>query len=141
MSRLRVAAALAAAVLVVSSCGDSGGNGGNGGNGEDGDRNEIAVIGTEFVFTPATYTVDAGTEVTVTLTNEGSIEHNWVLLAEPIRSEDDLTDGNILAEAIAQPGEAGSVTFPAPAPGDYQVICDIPGHFAAGMEGDFTVDG
>ncbi len=133
--RLRVMALTVAAVAALAACGDSGdGDGG-------GSSTEIAVIGTDFAFTPATYLVDQGLEVTVTLTNEGTLEHNWVLLSEPIRSEDELDPANVLAEAVAQPGELGDVTFTAPPPGDYQVICDIPGHFAAGMEADLTVTG
>ncbi len=133
-------AVVVAALLAVGACGDSGGDG-DGDGGGAADDTQIAVIGTEFVFTPDAYLVDAGAEVKVTLSNEGSIEHNWVLLSEEIRSEDDLDTGMYLAEAIAQPGESGEVTFTAPAAGTYQVVCDIPGHFAAGMEGELTVSG
>ncbi len=140
MARFRVVAALAgAALLMIAACGDS--DGGDAGDGGDGAGTGIAVIATDFLFTPATYTADTGTEVTVTLTNEGTLEHNWVLLAEPIGSEDELDEGNVLAETSAVAGGSGTVTFTAPAAGNYQVICDIPGHFAAGMEADLAVTG
>ena len=41
----------------------------------------------------------------------------------------------------ADAGEAITITFTAPAAGTYQVICNVPGHFSAGMEGLLTVTG
>jgi uncharacterized cupredoxin-like copper-binding protein len=42
-------------------------------------------------------------------------------------------------EALLDPGDAGTFTFTAPAAGAYQVVCVIPGHFTAGMEGRLRV--
>ncbi len=47
----------------------------------------------------------------------------------------------IVFEISAAAGEAVTNTFTAPAAGTYQVICKIPGHFSAGMEGLLTVTG
>lgn len=46
----------------------------------------------------------------------------------------------IAATALAGPGETVDVTFTVPAkPGVYPFMCTFPGHFAAGMKGELTV--
>ena len=39
-----------------------------------------------------------------------------------------------------KPGEDGSTTFVAGAPGTYYYICTVPGHALQGMQGSFTVE-
>ena len=39
-----------------------------------------------------------------------------------------------------KPGESGSVTFLAGAPGTYYYICTVPGHALQGMQGSFIVE-
>ncbi len=138
MARMRVLAGVAAIAMLLAACGDSGSDDTADGAG---DGIQIAVGATDFDFSPDAYLADAGAEVTVTLSNEGTVEHNWVLLETPIESEDDLESVNVLAEATAQPGATGTIAFTAPPAGDYQVVCDVPGHFAAGMVADFTSTG
>lgn len=89
----------------------------------------LAVDGTEFAFDPARLTVEAGQEVTVNFTNSGSIEHSWVVLGAA---------GDISTGLVAGGGE-GSVTFSVDQAGEYTVICDVPGHREAGMEGTLIV--
>ena len=39
-----------------------------------------------------------------------------------------------------KPGQEGSVTFTAGAPGTYYYICTVPGHALQGMQGSFIVE-
>ena len=131
--RARLPTLLAVLLLLAAACG-------GGGDGDSGDGG-IKVGGVDFEFRPETYTVAAGTEVDVEFENAGTVEHNWLILATPIRGEDELTDDNILFKIEAAPGETARGRFLPPPPGEYQVICDIPGHLSAGMEGELTVTG
>lgn len=123
-------------LLVVAACGG------------DTATTEISAELKEFQFTPETWNVVAGEEITIELTNAGSLEHEWVILQDgvEISSEDDLpdTEEELLADFVywedeVEPGESKTLTFTAPAAGEYQVICAIQGHFTSGMEGTLTV--
>jgi uncharacterized cupredoxin-like copper-binding protein len=74
--------------------------------------------------------------------------HEWVLLQPgvTIEAESDLpdTEEELLADFVyveteVEVGDTATLTFDAPPPGTYQVICDIETHFDAGMEGTLTV--
>jgi uncharacterized cupredoxin-like copper-binding protein len=103
---------------------------------------EISVSMAEFSFTPSTVSAPAGAEVTLNLTNNGTVDHSWVLMearytAQPPFSDED--QSHVLQEFTLSPGEQRTVTFTAPSdPGDYQVVCNLPGHLEAGMQGTFT---
>jgi uncharacterized cupredoxin-like copper-binding protein len=105
---------------------------------------EISASMEDFAFSPVEWTVPAGEEITIELTNDGSVEHEWVILQSgvTISSESELpeTEEELLADFVywedeVEPGETKTLTFTAPAAGEYQVICAIEGHFEAGMEG------
>lgn len=109
---------------------------------------EIDVELKEFGFAPNTWTVAAGEEISVDLSNAGTLEHEWVILQDgvTISSEDDLpeTEEELLADFVywedeVEPGESKTLTFTAPSAGEYQIICAIEGHFTSGMEGTLTV--
>jgi uncharacterized cupredoxin-like copper-binding protein len=109
---------------------------------------ELEVTTSDFEFTPNSWTVPAGEEISINITNEGSVLHEWVLLQEgvTIESEDDLpeTEEELLADFVyvedeVEAGSAKTLTFEAPPAGTYQVICAIETHFDAGMEGTLTV--
>ncbi|CAN5341440.1 MAG: plastocyanin/azurin family copper-binding protein [Acidimicrobiia bacterium] len=145
--------AVTAAVALVGACGgdDDAGDPTTVTTGDQGAGPvELTVAMTEFAFDPAAATVTSGAEVTVTAENQGTVEHDWVMLDQgrEITAETDLADDldQVRAEwAVAslhtEPGGSDSVTFTAPGPGTYQVICMVAGHFSAGMEGEFTVTG
>ena len=111
---------------------------------------DLQVTTTEFAFSPETWTVPAGEEISIDITNNGTVVHEWVLLKPgvTITSEDDLpdTEEELLADFVyieeeVDPGATKSLTFTAPEAGTYQVICAIPGHFGGGMEATLTVTG
>jgi uncharacterized cupredoxin-like copper-binding protein len=98
---------------------------------------------TDFAFNPATYTVPAGGEVTLNLTNSGTVEHEFAIMklgtqaTTPFNDDD---EGNVYWETSLQPGQNSSVTFTAPSePGDYEIVCGIPAHIEQGMTGTLTV--
>ena len=106
---------------------------------------EIAMAMSEFSFSPASASVPAGAEVTLSLTNGGTIEHNWVLLdvgyqaAAPFDADD---QASVVAETKVAAGEVQTFTFTAPSEsGSFQIVCSIPGHLEAGMTASLTVDG
>lgn len=104
---------------------------------------ELSVQMVEFSFTPANLSVPAESTVTLNLTNDGTVEHNWVLMevgyeAEPPFTEQD--QSHVLEEFSVPAGSQQSFTFTAPSGGgEYQVVCSVAGHLEAGMEGKLTV--
>ncbi len=151
MKRLGMVAMVGVALLTA--CGgddDTAGTSGTTGDGGGGEPIEVTVGMTEFAFDPATVTVGTGTEVTVTAENQGSVEHDFVVLDQgrEIAAETDLPEDLeevrvewAVASLHTDPGTTETGTFTAPAAGDYQIICMVPGHFSAGMEGTLTVEG
>lgn len=138
--RARTVVVIAAAAVLVAACGGDDDSGG-GGDGDGAAATLITVEGTEFAFEPDAWVVAADTDVTVTFENGGSIEHEWVVLTAgtEIGSEADFSASLIEASIDKIPaGTSESLTLNLP-PAEYQVICAIPGHFDAGMEGTLTV--
>jgi len=106
------------------------------------------------------FTVHTGQPVRIELTSTGlkpkeEMAHNFVLL---LPTADALTFNLLCAQAkasgylpadqmdkvfahtdLAGPGQTVAVEFTAPAPGQYDFLCNFPGHFAAGMHGTMTV--
>jgi len=131
----RLAVGLASLALALVGCG--GGDGG-GGAAADAVRKVEAV---EFRFTPDLWEGDVGGSFTIEFTNAGSIEHNWVVLSQQIESEDEITDDIKLFSTTALAGETVSAQIPQLDAGTYQVVCDIAGHFSAGMKGELRLGG
>jgi uncharacterized cupredoxin-like copper-binding protein len=103
----------------------------------------IDVTLAEFTFTPDTLTVPAGQEITVNATNSGAVVHDLVIMkfGETVGDNYDEEDkGNIFWEIEAGPGASVTGTFIAPSePGEYQIVCGMPGHYLAGMVGKLKV--
>lgn len=97
----------------------------------------------EFKFEPDSLSVPAGTNVTLELKNEGTLEHEIVimLLGKNVTlpfDEDD--EANIYWEAELPKGESQVVSFVAPAePGVYELVCGTAGHLEQGMKGTLEV--
>ena len=101
-------------------------------------KTTLNVTATDSGYDSKTYTVPAGEEVTLNLTNNGIIEHEFAILKKgehvtPPFGEKD--EGKIFWKLDGvQPGTTRSGTFTAPTePGEYDVICGIPGHIELGM--------
>ena len=106
--------------------------------GEAGPTTTINVTMTDFQFTPNQFTVPAGQEIIINVTNTGVVVHNFIIMklgttAGATYEDDD--DANVYwDEKDIQPGGDFSVTFTAPTePGEYEVVCRTDGHIASGM--------
>ena len=92
---------------------------------------------------PPVWSVASGQEITVELTNLGGTQHNWAVVKEgedvPVPfMPDDNADVLLYDPGALDPGESKTVTFEAPIPGLYTVICTIPGHYPV-MQGKLEV--
>jgi uncharacterized cupredoxin-like copper-binding protein len=119
-----------AAGLLLAACGPSG-------------PQKISVTTTDFVFEPMTWEVSAGSEVELTIINQGALEHEWVLVKQGMEVTipfDDDDEEKVYWEMEAEPGETKAGTFTAPSePGMYTIVCGTAGHLEAGMNGTLTV--
>jgi uncharacterized cupredoxin-like copper-binding protein len=129
-------AVLAVLSIVIGACGD-------------GASTDLEVTVSEFQFSPDSWSIPAGEEISIDITNDGTVLHEWVLMQPgvSIESEADLpeTEEELLADFVyvedeVEAGDTKTLTFDAPAAGTYQVICALEGHFDGGMEGTLTVE-
>jgi plastocyanin len=103
-----------------------------------GDANDNAV-------NPPVWQVGSGSEVAVRMENMGALEHNWAVLKAgedvPVPFDENEHGDKILFSAgIIAGGVSNEVSFTAPEPGEYNVVCTVPGH-AAAMKGQLIVEG
>jgi plastocyanin len=130
-----ISAVLLITVLVLAAC-SSGGS-------SSGGTTTLKVDATEFAFNPANVTVPAGASVTLTLNNTGTVDHTWVILKQGVNvtTATGLDPNSIyFASSKVAAGQSGTFNFTAPStPGDYEIICDLPGHLEGGMKGTLTV--
>jgi uncharacterized cupredoxin-like copper-binding protein len=103
----------------------------------------INVTLNEFCFSPDTFNVSTGQEGTLHAQNDGAVLHDLVVMkfGETVGDNFDEEDkGNVFWEVEAGPGASVTETFTAPIePGEYQIVCGIPGHFMAEMSGKLIV--
>ena len=105
---------------------------------------QINVTMTDFAFSPNTFTVPAGEQITFSATNNGAVAHSFAIMklghevAGHFTSED---QANVYWEqAEVSPGGSADATLTAPSePGVYQVVCVNGGHFEAGMVAKLVV--
>lgn len=89
---------------------------------------KITITGTEFAFTPSTFTVKRGEPVTVTFMNNGTYPHNFTISGLNVKTP------------TIQPGEKTSLTFTPMKTGTFTFVCTVPGHADKGMTGKITVE-
>ena len=80
-------------------------------------------------FEPARITVKSGTPVRLTLTNDGALDHDWVV--------DNLDGKTVRVDAKSK--ASATVEFTPTASGTYEFYCSVPGHREAGMKGTLVV--
>lgn len=103
----------------------------------------LEVTLTDFQFSPNQFTVPAGQEITLEAANTGAVLHDFIIMnlgqsaGTEYTSED---DANMYLKIEVPAGGSESTSFIAPAePGEYEVVCGIPGHLQAGMVGKLIV--
>jgi uncharacterized cupredoxin-like copper-binding protein len=105
--------------------------------GASGASTNLKVALTEFMFDPSEFTVPAGQEITIELSNNGAVMHDFIIMkyGTTVGDEFDEEDqANVYWEAELEPGTTSTYTFTAPSePGEYQVVCGVEGHYQAGM--------
>jgi len=85
--------------------------------------------------------VNSGDEVTITTNNIGKSFHAFGVVSNPEDFNSVIWDSAIASMSNPlKPGEGGSTTFTAGAPGTYYYICTVPGHAIQGMQGSFIVE-
>ena len=84
-------------------------DGGDGGNGGDG---ELEVVATDFAFDPSELSVAAGSDVSITVTNEGAAPHNLRIAGED--GEYDTDDDAVTDPDNIGGGDSGTLEWTAP---------------------------
>lgn len=95
---------------------------------------------------PPVWNVGAGETVTISLDNQGALEHNWAIVkaGETVPEVFDAeANSDILYDqtGLVQPGTTFSDVFVAPTEaGEYTIICTVAGHYPS-MQGRLVVAG
>ena len=104
----------------------------------------IAVRLKEFAVLPSQRSVKSG-QVTFSVTNAGTEDHEFVIIRTPDQPGALPVDGTQASEAGhvdeiegIHPGTDGSLSVDLP-PGHYVLLCNLPGHYGAGMYAGLTV--
>lgn len=120
----RPAAALALLLLVGAGCGGD----------DDVDDSTtfppLTVDGTEMAFSPSTFSLEQGTHAFV-LDNKGQVVHELAIRE---------SDGKFLGRVSAKPGEKSPALEVDLDDGEYEMVCQEPGHLEAGMRADLEVN-
>jgi uncharacterized cupredoxin-like copper-binding protein len=100
-----------------------------------------------LVFEPANFEVAAGEVVTFKLINEGSLVHDFTLGDQSTQDEHEAEMAEMNGMAHDEPnvvtipaGETAELTWEFDEAGTVLIGCHQPGHYAAGMTGEITVD-
>jgi uncharacterized cupredoxin-like copper-binding protein len=106
----------------------------------------------QWAITPSATTVAAGS-VTFTVTNAGTIPHEFVVLqtdtpagefpitsfeGESQRFDEDAAGTNVGETGDMDAAATATLTIDL-APGHYAFVCNLPAHYGQGMHTDFTV--
>jgi plastocyanin len=91
----------------------------------------LASTATDNVFAPNSYTLDAGSPYTLTMSNAGQAIHNWHIIDAKAEN------GKDIATDLTSPHKASSVTFTIAKAGAYHFQCDV---HPDTMKGTLTVN-
>jgi azurin len=106
----------------------------------------IETVGDTMAYNTTTLEAKAGSTVKLTLKNNATspaMQHNWILVKPGSEQEVSLAgitagaakgyipdNANIIAHTkLTKPGESDTITFTAPAAGEYPYLCSFPGHY------------
>ncbi|MCC6704204.1 MAG: cupredoxin domain-containing protein, partial [Thermomicrobiales bacterium] len=91
-----------------------------------GESVDLNIEAVDIAFDTKALEGPANTDFTITLTNNGAAQHDFVIEGTDFKTE------------ILNAGESQTITVNLPA-GEYTFFCSIPGHRPAGMEGTLTI--
>ena len=100
---------------------------------------QVNVGLSEFKVNMARQVLPAGTPITFTFNNSGSVVHEIVLEKAGAVDEALEINGEMLEAEDIQTGETRSVTWDVSETGDYQLACHKAGHFEGGMTQKFQL--
>ena len=127
--------ALPVAVVLTFGAAGCGAGGSDGPAGPDGDSTDagevptatVKVVARDVSLEPKAASAPAGT-IALSYVNEGQLQHTLLIDGQEKR----------LSLAVTKDGDVDNGTVDL-SPGRYVLYCDIPGHRAAGMEAELTV--
>lgn len=109
----------------------------------------VEVAMEDIKFDQTTLTVTTGETIQFRFVNDGKVAHEAFIGNVEAQMEHDAgmaemgdASGHPMEETaiVVQPGDSGELSYTFGAPGSYQVGCHQPGHYAAGMKIDVTVE-
>ena len=157
----RIVAAAFVLALIAGACGSDGGHSEHAGNDEAPSSNEGSVPGEaasadeadrevtvlasdKLRFDPTSVEVSAGEVITFVVTNEGQIDHEFVLGDEAYQEAhgEDMA-GHEMSESdnavTVAPGQTAELTWRFESSGEVLYGCHEPGHYDGGMVGTVAV--
>ena len=90
--------------------------------------NEVELEAEEYFFSVDQITVNSGETVKLTLTNSGTMPHDFQI------------EGQRIGTQVVSPGESETIEFNIDEPGTYTFYCSINNHREMGMEGTLVVE-
>jgi uncharacterized cupredoxin-like copper-binding protein len=114
----------------------------------------LTLVATDIAFDVERVEAIAGQPITLTLDNQGVLEHDFSIMEIPVSGEVTTTehaeesDSHDMSQLEEQPavhvaapaGEHSTIEFIPSAPGEYAFYCTVSGHREAGMEGVLVVE-
>jgi len=110
-----------------------------------GDGMEVNIVMTDIAYDVDEIDATAGEPLTVHLSNEGQLEHDFNIDDIAVSDVSASGDGTNMSGEEApihlhlKPGEEGAITFTPDEAGEYEFYCTQPGHEDAGMSGTLIV--
>lgn len=150
--RIPLIVGFVALTALVAACGETrqtSPTGTSGGDASTTGTRTVEIVMEDIKFDQTTLTVTAGQAINFRFTNTGKIAHDAFIGDEAAQTDHEAemaemsdTGGHDMeAEAITlQPGESGELSFTFDKSGVYQIGCHQPGHYAAGMKIEVTVE-
>ncbi len=94
----------------------------------EGSAQLVSVVARDVKFEPAQVRIRSGQWTVVRFSNQDPIFHDWEV------------EGLANVDAGARPGQTAVLRFMIARPGQYALLCTVPGHAEAGMVGTLLVD-
>ncbi len=109
----------------------------------------ITLEATDFAYSPALISVPLGEPITVTIKNDGKVEHDFVVQKIDVMNVVQQGNGMDMGHDMSSmeydlhistlPGESSTITFTPTEAGTYEFFCTVEGHKEAGMVGNLII--